>query len=204
MSNKIKDFVSSYYSDKIKKHGATANGVDWNGEESQVLRFAQLSKIIEKKPFSILDYGCGYGAYLSYLIPTYKDFSYIGFDVSEEMIQAAREKHKIHNNSFFREEKNLQPSDYVVASGIFNVRNKIEDKQWLDYIKTELKVINGLAKNGFSFNALTSYSDKEYKRDYLYYADPLLLFDYCKKHFSRNVALLHDYELYEFTILVKK
>ena len=51
---------------------------------------------------------------------------------------------------------------------------------------------------------LTKYSDKEYMRDNLYYADPLFIFDYCKRNFSKQVALLHDYGLYEFTILVKK
>ena len=204
MSKNIKDFVSTYYSDKIKKHGATASGVDWNGEESQFLRFAQLSKIIEKEPFAILDYGCGYGAYLSYLKSTYRNFMYFGFDVSKEMIQAAQEQQASHKNAFSQSPDELHAADYVMASGIFNVRNKISDKDWLNYIQSELNEINRLAKNGFSFNALTSYSDEEHKRDYLYYADPLFLFDYCKQNFSRNVALLHDYELYEFTILVKK
>jgi hypothetical protein len=58
--------------------------------------------------------------------------------------------------------------------------------------------------HGFAFNCLTSYSDAERKRDYLYYADPCALFDLCKRRYSRNVALLHDYGLYEFTLLVRK
>jgi hypothetical protein len=41
-------------------------------------------------------------------------------------------------------------------------------------------------------------------REDLFYADPCELFDYCKTRFARNVALLHDYGLYEFTILVRK
>ncbi len=53
------------------------------------------------------------------------------------------------------------------------------------------------------FNCLTSYSDPEKKRDELYYADPCALFDMCKRRYSRQVALLHDYGLYEFTILVR-
>jgi hypothetical protein len=57
---------------------------------------------------------------------------------------------------------------------------------------------------GFAFNHLSSYSDKEYMQSYLYYADPLFLFDYCKKNFSKNVALIHDYGQYDFTIIVRK
>jgi len=37
----------------------------------------------------------------------------------------------------------------------------------------------------------------------LYYADPRLYFDYCKRNFSRHVALLHDYGLWEFTVIVR-
>jgi hypothetical protein len=33
--------------------------------------------------------------------------------------------------------------------------------------------------------------------------DPLRLFDHCKRTFSPDVALLHDYPLWEFTILVR-
>ena len=41
-------------------------------------------------------------------------------------------------------------------------------------------------------------------RDSLYYADPMYLFDYCKRHFAKDVALLHDYSLYDFTLIVRK
>lgn len=41
-------------------------------------------------------------------------------------------------------------------------------------------------------------------KDYLYYADPCFLFDHCKRNYSDRVALLHDYGLYEFTMLVTK
>ena len=43
----------------------------------------------------------------------------------------------------------------------------------------------------------------ERMRPDLYYADPCRLFDHCKRRYSRHVALLHDYGLYEFTILVR-
>ncbi|MNE88029.1 hypothetical protein D3C80_1852890 [compost metagenome] len=64
--------------------------------------------------------------------------------------------------------------------------------------------MNACSRKGFSFNCLTSYSDLEYMRDYLYYGDPCFYFDYCKRAFSGQVALLHDYGLYEFTLLVRK
>jgi len=63
-----------------------------------------------------------------------------------------------------------------------------------------------LCSKGFSFNMLTRYSDADRmaQRPDLFYGDPLFFFDFCKCEFSRNVALLHDYGLYDFTILVRK
>jgi hypothetical protein len=65
-------------------------------------------------------------------------------------------------------------------------------------------MLNLNSRLGFAFNCLTSYSDSDKLRDHLYYANPNELFDFCKRQYSRNIALLHDYDLYEFTILVRK
>jgi hypothetical protein len=94
--------------------------------------------------------------------------------------------------------------DFVIASGIFNVKQQASDSEWNTYILETLHHMNSFSLTGFAFNVLSAYSDKEYMRNDLYYADPLSLFDYCKRNFSKYVALLHDYPLYEFTILVKK
>ena len=64
--------------------------------------------------------------------------------------------------------------------------------------------MNDVSLKGFAFNVLTLYSDVEKRRFDLHYADPLALFDHCKRYYSRFVTLLHDYPLYEFTILVRK
>ena len=40
--------VADYYSAKLAEHGETPQGVDWNGAESQVLRFEQLTRIIDR------------------------------------------------------------------------------------------------------------------------------------------------------------
>jgi SAM-dependent methyltransferase len=202
----IRDRVEKYYTEKVQTHGATALGVDWNSPESQRLRFAQLVKVIDhEKPFTINDYGCGYGAFVDYLSDNGLSFTYQGFDISAEMIAAARKLHlSSHRVAFVTRESDLQPADYTVASGIFNVRLQTSEDEWKQYVLDTLHSVNDLSAKGFAFNVLTKYSDPEFMRPHLYYADPLLLFDYCKSKFSRFVALLHDYQLYEFTLLVRK
>jgi hypothetical protein len=60
-----------------------------------------------------------------------------------------------------------------------------------------------LSRRGFAFNALTAHADPDRMRSDLYYADPAELLDYCLRHYSRDVALRHDYPLYEFTVSVR-
>jgi SAM-dependent methyltransferase len=199
--------IAAYYSGKIAEHGKTPRGVDWNGEESQILRFEQLSKIIrsDAQNISLTDFGCGYGALLDFMSARYSVSSYLGVDVSLDMVQSAKSRHKaVHNARFIVAAEPDTVMDYGIASGIFNVRQGRTDAEWFDYLMAMLDVLNSTCRHGFAFNCLTSYSDKEKKRDYLYYADPCKLFDLCKHRFSRHIALLHDYGLYEFTILVRR
>ena len=203
LNKKILSEVSKYYTSKLQEHGETPLGVDWNGEESQTLRFTQLSKVIDDSgQFSINDLGCGYGALYEFLAKRYQSFSYSGFDVSQSMINAAQKRYS--NARFLVAHEPDADADFGVASGVFNVRLEQSDIDWKHYIEATLDILNKTSRLGFAFNCLTSYSDAHKMRDYLYYANPCELFDLCKRKYSRNVALIHDYELYEFTILVRK
>ena len=198
--------IAAYYTQKIAAHGETAQGVDWNGAESQSLRFEQLTKLITRTTgFTINDLGCGYGALFDYLLTRYDNFQYRGYDISTEMISAAQMRHAKHDDaSYWIGARPDGAADYTVASGIFNVRLEQSDESWIRYFKTTLDAINETSTLGFAFNCLTSYSDRERMRQYLYYSNPCEMFDFCKQRYSRNVALLHDYGLYEYTILVRK
>lgn len=198
--------VADYYTGKLAEHGESPRGVDWNGEEGQMLRFEQLCKVIDADaPFSLNDLGCGYGALCDFLVPRCKSFEYIGIDVSEAMVRAAEQRHRSKPNARFVVASEADKvADYSVASGIFNVRLGRSDAEWQVYAEATLDALHRTSAKGFAFNCLTSYSDKDRMRADLYYADPLALFDLCKRRYSRNVALMHDYGLYEFTMIVRK
>ncbi len=202
----ILETVRSYYQDKIRCHGPTPRGVDWSSAESQQLRFRQLLRICsDRSGFSLNDYGCGYGALLDFMDAEGYSLEYAGFDLCAEMVAAAREAHRGRTACrFVEEEAMLSPADFTLASGIFNVKLHHADERWRAHVLVTLDRIDTLSRIGFAFNCLTRYSDRERMRPDLYYADPGLLFDHCRARFSRRVALLHDYPLYEFTILVRK
>lgn len=206
MLTSLEQKVADYYTEKVNTHGNTHSGVDWNSKESQILRFNKLLHLIpaNHSQFSILDYGCGYGALVELISDQYKGFEYLGYDISDKMLETARqnfnEPHIQWTNSL---NSNLKV-DYLIASGLFNVKLDFNPKRWRSYIIDTLHKFNSIATKGFSFNILSSYSDLEYQRNDLYYANPEWFFSFCKQSFSPFVSLIHDYPLYEFTIVVKK
>ncbi len=66
-----------------------------------------------------------------------------------------------------------------------------------------LDAIAQRSRRGFAFNMLTRHADPPLMRPDLFYADPARYFRLCAERYARTVALLHDYELFEFTILVR-
>jgi len=197
--------VDEYYTRRLAEHGATHWGVDWNSQESQILRFDQLLGIVgSDRHGSILDYGCGYGAMARHLRNCGHTGSYHGFDISEAMIgEAQRQQSDLSNCTFIHDLSLLRQADYTIASGIYNVKQETPDNEWQAYVVDTIRHIAGLTNKGFSFNMLTSYSDPEKMRPDLFYGDPKFFIDHCIRTYSRHVAMLHNYGLYEFTILVR-
>src|SRR2546430_2343109 len=122
--------VERYYTGRLQEHGATAKGVDWSSAESQTLRFTQLARLWEdQRKISVIDFGCGYGALADYLDGAGLEFAYQGFDISEPMIREAKARAR-GRGMFTTDAAHLEPADYVVASGVFNVKLKTDSQAW--------------------------------------------------------------------------
>ncbi|QAU45912.1 class I SAM-dependent methyltransferase [Bradyrhizobium guangzhouense] len=197
--------VAAYYATKLEAHGATARGVDWNGPESHQLRHRQFLRLIENDPDgSIIDLGCGFGDFLDFLRRSGHRGPFIGYDIAPDMIEAARSLHGEGEDR--RWHVGAMPAiaaDFAIASGVFNVKGTIPAELWLDYIHQTMDVLADAGRKGFGFNILSLSSDEDRRRPNLYYADPSLMLGYCLSRYGRSVALLQDYGLYEFTILVR-
>jgi len=193
----------------IENHGCTTRGVNWKDEDNHTIRFKQLLKLIEEKEnFTLNDLGCGYGALYSFMLQNgYKKFKYNGYDVVEKFIKNAQASFKTDENAAFykvNDHKDLKMADYTIGCGLMSYKYSHKEHEWLSYILEIIEYMNLNSLKGFSFNILTIYSDVDKRKACNYYADPLFFFDYCKRNYSKNVALLHDYNLYDFTIIVRK
>ena len=197
--------LERYFDRSLDEHGARARGVDWNSDRAQEIRFGQLMKVHQGEArFTINDYGCGYGGMVDFLRDRELDFGYHGYDLNPRMIAHARELFGASRDCRFVErEAELPVSDYTVASGLLNLKLDTDNATWTDFALDTIDSLRRVSSLGFAFNMLTSYSDPPLMRDDLYYGDPCLFFDHCKRSYSRDVALLHDYGAYEFTIIVR-
>ncbi len=201
--NKLNDL----YTRNLNKHGISSKSVGWSTKESQELRFDILNGVINENEseISINDYGCGYGSHLKNLLKSgYPIKCYNGYDISNEMLFKAKKELKNCKTkiNLINSTEIKTKADYSFVSGTFNVRFEDSDEYWIEFIKDKLNQINKFSSKGFSFNLLSKYVD--WKKSDLFYADPTFWFNHCKISYSKHVSLMHDYPLYEWTIIVRK
>ena len=199
------DKARAYFADTFAKHGASPLGLDWNGTESQMRRLAVLVDEIPNSPdISVNDIGCGYGSFLGLLHGRGQSgFTYTGYDLVRGMIDHANEKYKNQPGISFicGGTESLNPADYTVASGTFNMKQDVPAKDWDAYVKSCLTQMLGNTRKRMAVNFLTSYSDAEYMRDDLYYPDPKDMFDFGMRA-TGAAAIRHNYGLYDFTLTI--
>lgn len=198
---------ADHYGNLAKELGPSAKAAGWRDETTQFLRFEQLFKIIDPdhNNFSIADVGCAYGALLSAMPADIKNRMgrYDGYDLSSAMVEVARDVHKDEKRArFFDTAKIKEPADYIVESGIFNHHFNTSAPEWTAHIHKTIEHMVESAKKGVAFNIMSNRVD--FQEDYIYYADPMKMLEFCLDKFGRNVQLLHDYALYEFTVLIRK
>ena len=198
--------IEKLYSENVKTFGIDSRSVGWNTPESQYLRFEKLLKIIKvkKDSFTINELGCGYGELYKFLEKSDFNLSqFNGYDISKPMLDKCQgyigktSKLQLYNNS-----KLKTVADYTITSGIFNTPFDNNIYECEVYIENTIKNMYDFSNKGIAFNFLTTFVD--YRNDNLFYQDPSITLKFCLENFGKNVSILHDYELYEFTVLVLK
>jgi hypothetical protein len=99
--------------------GSTSRGVDWNGEESQTLRFDVLTRItnLQKSKFSANELGCGCGSLLHYFHHHGYSYDYLGLDISPSMFSLTEPRHKKSECcSFLLDSRHNRVAAYTFAS----------------------------------------------------------------------------------------
>lgn len=195
--------IAELYSSRLHSGLDDHKVVGWGSRESQELRFEMLMHIGNIKNSSVLDVGCGLGAFYAFLLKNNSGISHFhGVDISEDLIMEAQKRYKNEENVDFALTNILDsPSekdyDYSFMSGALNLRMSNN----YEYAEQLINRMFAISRKGIACNFLSSYADFYADKDFHY--EPERIFSICKG-LTRYVTLKHDYPLYEFTILLKK
>jgi len=137
-----------FYTSAIEMHGTTAKGVNWTSKETQEIRFDMILKMLPQKIDLIVDAGCGFGDFYTYMRKKKREpKKYIGIDSLIDMYSIASNKtaQEIIIADITKDE--IPHANYYVCSGAMNV---------LDRFETYLFIRNCFlaCEDGFIFNIL--------------------------------------------------
>jgi SAM-dependent methyltransferase len=199
--------ASDYYGKLLDEHGAVPASVAVT-REGQRLRFGVLMDAVRGPVIpgdgwltsSVLDVGCGYGAFVEYMIEhSAYDMAdgYIGIDISPEMIAAARE---LRPNRCF-EVRNLieEPFDKqfeaVIACGIFQLNHGGE------YCEAIIEAMWRATGRVLAFNMLSAYAPEKHEGEAYY--EPGRIMTHCQQ-LTPFVTVNHSYRQNDFTVVMTR
>lgn len=193
--------IVKFYTKKFNKHGDSIKSIGWSNKKDQNLRFEKIFSGIDYDNKTILDVGCGFGDLFFYLNKKNKDnnFKYTGVDITPHFVNVAKERLKFSNSTVYCGEiLNINKKfDIVIASGSMSYKFKGSKSKNLLLIEKMFKI----SKKILSVNFMSSYCDYKLNKNLHY--KPEEMFKFAKK-LSPKVNLIHDYNLYEFTLQIYK
>lgn len=207
MTIKIEDLsvIGDYYLPRLKFFGGGAAAAGWSTEGNQEIRFDALLAVCgDWTGQSILDVGCGTGDLLSFMdsraLP-YK--SYFGQDVLRQSINTCRRRFPgIYDNFSYAPVTVMADTyrtryDYVVASGVFNLRTPNHHQIMLDSVKA----MWCMCSKAVAVNFLKPSHVRPESDDVILVADPLNRLDELTQLTGTEYwAIEEDYLYNDFTV----
>jgi trans-aconitate methyltransferase len=196
MKKNVHDSILNHYNQLFKKYGQNSKALGWiNGRQS--IRFGIVKDIGDFNNSTVLDVGCGFGDFYSYLKFRKIKCKYQGIDINSDFVEIAK---KINPDGFFQvidlqKKKMSQKFDWVVATGITNHAVSYP------HLKNMLKEMFCIAKKGVVMDFISTYVD--YKEKDIFYSSPEKVFKFAKT-LTQRIALRHDYMPYEFCLYLYK
>lgn len=199
------NFIRSQFKEAIQAFGPTSHGVLWNDEQQQFRRFEILFDLLNPtQPFSLNDFGCGYGALLQFLYKHNLPFTqYYGYDMTQEMLDMASSLFFDKNLHFINATFPTHHADYTVISGTFNLCDILERKVWIEYIFERLLLAFAKSNIGLAFNGLSP--NKHPHVDGIFYIDKQEMIDLCR--YGLGISTIKSYDdtiLNEWAIVLLK
>lgn len=201
--------VARIYGRRLDQYGATAKGVFWRGEAWQRRRFERLCEIFTPDDAQgggivVNDFGCGYGAMFDYLapLPVMNASRYFGYDISQEMIAACRDRITDPRATFIRKMAATVHADYSFACGTYNLHGGADETAWREYVETSLRHLWDRSGKALAFNMLRIDEAEQFQG--LYYIDPDDMADFCRRHLTADIEVFDERPMPDVTFFLRR
>jgi len=192
------NYFNSTFINAKDDHGAVAQS-----KISHSKRFEKIYEIGDWNDKTILDVGCGLGAYYEFLRKKGRKISYTGFDINELMIKEAEKRYKDYEVYFevkdIIEEPVTKMFDYVISVGPLNL--KFAKLMNMEITKVLLKRMYEISTEAFAISMTSSLSKK--KNNKTFYYNPFEIGEYVSS-FANNFRIDHSFLPHDFVLFVYK
>lgn len=191
--------IADYYNGLVQKYGHDPRACDYGRVESQNIKFRVLSEVLPLANSSLLDVGCGFADFATFLGERFPGLRYSGIDLCPAMVSEAQRNHpgldlRVANISDAGIDRTF---DVVTANGIFYL---LGDKAW-PMMQQLTERMYALATTAVAFNSLSAWATDQEADEF--YADPLQVVEFCRR-LTPWVVLRHDYHPRDFTVYLYK
>jgi len=191
--------IANYYERLIRQYGHDPRACDYGRPESQNVKFRVLSEVMPLANRSLLDVGCGFADFATYLQQRFSGVKYSGIDLCASMVTEAR---RYHPNLDLRSANVLDASfdrsfDVVTANGIYYL---LGEQAW-PMMQMMIGRMFGLATSALAFNCLSDWASDQEPNEF--YANPVEVLKCCRE-LTPWLVLRHDYHHRDFTVYMYK
>ncbi|UOG29244.1 class I SAM-dependent methyltransferase [Leptospira noguchii] len=191
------------YNNRYEKLGKDVKSLGWGDKKQQIYRFEQVLSNVDLINKNILDIGCGFSDFLSYIQEKNIMFSkYTGWDINKKFLN----ENKILENHFVTFENqdisNLQESDLVelkkanhqvlLMLGLLNFRlneGEMNYEYSFDLIRNAFAITSEMLVVDFLSSKII---DQYPKENFVFYHSPSKVLDFALE-ITPNVILKHNY-----------
>ena len=188
------------YRTRYREFGYDPRTLGWTKGRQRVRFQAALEGLRREDYGSVLDVGCGFGDFHSFLQDHGWKGVYYGVDVVPDLIQEGQRRHAglggtLECRDITREPPNKR-MDLALALGVFNHRLHQDN---LEFVREILATMWEASRQVVVLDFLSAVADSP--RQDLFYAQPGEVFELAR-HFSRRVMIHHAYMPFEFQVKI--
>ena len=200
--------IAEIFNKRFLKLGPAPEASMWFSKKRQYARFdiilREIRLLNRHNKTSIIDVGCGYGAFIEFLLERGADdiYSYYGYDVSKEVIKFCKEQYS-QRATFYTGSTPSFAADFIIMSGTYNFFPSKDYNSWRLYFYSSLKSLWSKTACAIIFNLQTS-DQKKITDGGIVYTSQEEIENFCKSNFGNVKVVTNPVIPKDVTFVIKK